>query len=259
MSDLPLLEPGEKLLRMRRGRPVRLGQYHVAKASPQGRPVMFAVMNPEDEIQGHHINGQFYEEEELEIMRRHFRPGGTFFDIGSNVGNHMLYAAIHLQAARVFVVEPNPKAYAVLLANIALNGLERVVEGRGLGYGMGAEDGGGFGVRAGPANLGGGHLVAGKGNIPVSTADRLAGDAAIDFVKIDVEGMEIDVLKGLEQTIARSRPTLFVELNDENRAVLEDWAQAHSYQPVTEYRRYAKSENVLMIPAERAEKGAEDA
>ncbi|HID67732.1 MAG TPA: FkbM family methyltransferase [Roseibacterium sp.] len=255
-DPLPILEPAEKLLRLRRGRPVRLGSYQISHAMPQGKPVLFAIQNPDDEIQGYHLAGQFYEQEELEIMRRLFRPGGTFFDIGSNVGNHMLYAALHMQAAKVLVVEPNPKAYGVLLANIALNRLTQVVDGRGLGYGMGASDGSGFGVRAGKANLGGGHLVAGDGDIIVTTGDRLAGEIGVDFIKIDVEGMEMDVLSGLTRTIARTRPTLCVEVNDENRGAMDIWAEAHSYRQVTEYRRYRKSENVFLCPAEQDNAGA---
>lgn len=251
MTDLPLLPPGQKLRRLRQGRPVRLGSYHISRSQPQGKPVLFAIQDPKDEIQSHHMAGEFYEQEELEIMRGLFRPGGTFFDIGSNVGNHMLYAAIHLQAARVLVVEPNPKAYDVLLANIALNGLQDIVDGRGLGYGMGAEDGSGFGVRAGRKNLGAGHLVAGDGDIQVTTGDRLAGETHVDFIKIDVEGMEMQVLAGLTQTIARSRPALCVEVNNEQRDDMDVWAKAQRYVQVTEFRRYRHSENLFLRPAEQ--------
>ena len=48
--------------------------------------------------------------------------------------------------------------------------------------------------------------------VPVVTLDRLfAGLSRLRFLKIDVEGMEIDVLQGARELILRTRPTLYVE------------------------------------------------
>ena len=49
--------------------------------------------------------------------------------------------------------------------------------------------------------------------MPVYTIDAMFADAAIDLIKIDVEGFEIDVLRGAEMTLARCKPLVFVEFN----------------------------------------------
>jgi Met-10+ like-protein len=56
--------------------------------------------------------GVFYEREELEIIATHFK-GGTFVDIGANVGNHSIFAAKFLGASKVIAFEPNPTAYVI--------------------------------------------------------------------------------------------------------------------------------------------------
>jgi FkbM family methyltransferase len=57
-------------------------------------------------------------------------------DVGANVGNHALYFATRMAAAKVVVIEPNPLALAPLLANVVVNGLTDVIETRHLGVGL---------------------------------------------------------------------------------------------------------------------------
>lgn len=52
--------------------------------------------------------------------------------------------------------------------------------------------------------------VAGEGNIPMVTLDSL-GCTEVDFLKIDVEGSELNVLRGAEQTIKTWMPVIIVE------------------------------------------------
>ena len=63
----------------------------------------------------------------------------------------------------------------------------------------------------------------------------------LDFLKIDVEGMEEDVLNGAEQTLARCKPVLLVETIKSNRAALEDILGAHGY------TTYAAGINMIAI------------
>src|SRR6185437_10355213 len=85
-----------------------------------GRTIRFFVTNKNDAIMHHHYAGEFYEAEELEMISRHF-AGGIFVDIGSNVGNHAIYAAGLMGASRVILFEPNPSAIAILRINLLLN------------------------------------------------------------------------------------------------------------------------------------------
>ncbi|MGW8629745.1 FkbM family methyltransferase, partial [Streptomyces albidoflavus] len=60
-------------------------------------------------------------------------------------------------------------------------------------------------------NLGSQSLRPGSGNIPVRTLDSLKLRSRIDAIKIDVEGMELEVLKGGRQLLEQHKPMLYVE------------------------------------------------
>lgn len=232
-------------------RPVH-GPIHVVEASLGPLPLFWAVANPGDHIQKEHLQGRFYEPEELEIIRRHFKPGGTFFDIGSNVGNHAVFAALVLHAARVIVIEPNPVAYAVLRANVALNRLGHLFDQQWLGCGLGAKPAEGFGVQAGAMNLGGGRMVEGMGDLRILTGDQVVGDGHVDFVKIDVEGMELDVLEGLSRTIDRCRPRIFIEVDTVNTEGFHQWVAKQGYHIAARHKRYRANENFMLVPQENS-------
>ena len=69
--------------------------------------------------------------------------------------------------------------------------------------------------------------------VEVRTLDDVVGDQDIGFIKIDVEGHELAVLKGAQRTLARSRPNLVVEAEERHRpGAIESIAallQAHGY------------------------------
>src|SRR5262245_30455353 len=100
----------------------------VVTFSHRDKPVRFLVTNKDDIIQKRHYGGVFYEVEELDLIATAFNPGGVFLDVGTNVGNHAIYAVQHLGASRVICVEPNPDAIAILRANIMLNQLAKSVD-----------------------------------------------------------------------------------------------------------------------------------
>ena len=98
-------------------------------------------------------------------------------------------------------------------------------------------------------NLGGTALqTTDNGTIPLCTGDELVHDRRIDFIKIDVEGMEIEVLQGLEQTISTYRPNIFVEVDNTHFPTFQGWVQKHSYEVVDRYNRYGTMENFMLVP-----------
>lgn len=213
-----------------------------------GQPVYFTITNPNDAIQKQHVQGQFYEPEELEIIRRHCPPGAVFCDIGANIGNHTLYALTFLHVARAVLFEPNPAAVAILRSNLQMNGLEHRCDLTHLGIGLSDAPAEGMAAQARKHNMGGARLVAGEGDIPLRRADVLLAGQRVDFVKIDVEGMEMAVLRGLQGVIAANRPVLFVEVDNANREAFRTWVAEHDYAVRDRFRRYRANENFLIVP-----------
>ena len=195
-----------------------------------GQCVSFFVADETDLIQKEHFEGKFYESEELKIVSEFFHPGEIFVDIGANVGNHTVFVARFLSPLRVIVIEPNPAALAILKANIALNHLDSRVDASHLGIGLSNISA--RAVAMTPAgNLGGTRLqfCEEQSGLRVVPGDALLFEHRIDFLKIDVEGMEIDVLDGLKRTIAEQRPRIFIEVDNPNVGKFFEWTKINNY------------------------------
>ena len=211
--------------------------------------IRFFVHNPADVIQSHHLNGEFYEVEELALMSKYMTAQTRYLDVGANVGNHVLYLCRILGLRQVTVVEPNGPAMALLRINLALNDLQDRVDVSCLGYGLSDQAGQGD-MTTHRDNLGGARFVEfGSGPFQLSTGDALLGDRDFDFIKIDTEGMEMRCLRGLEGLIRRCRPALFVEVDNANVAAFLQWCAEHGYLVRETFRRYIDNENYLVTPA----------
>lgn len=146
-------------------------------------------------------------------------PEVTVCDIGANIGNHSVYFGKILGARRVLSFEPQPHCYATLCRNLDLNNL-----GDALAYNclVGSTSGRGEVTRFNARNLGGTAFApAPSGAIPMVAlddlieADELQG---LGFLKIDVEGMQLDVLAGAKRVIQRFKPAIWVELLERDNA-----------------------------------------
>ena len=213
-----------------------------------GESVFFAIGKNDDVIQRHHLRGDFYEPEELAIIRKYFPKNGVFFDIGANVGNHTLFVLKMLGASKVIIVEPNKVAYDLLITNLVLNALEDKCDFAGVGLGLSDLETDNMGISFKPRNLGGGRLIVGKGDIPTMTGDALVKDKTVDFIKIDVEGMEIAVLGGLEKTITKFRPPMFIEVDVGNDEQFKTWISQQNYEIVDTFKRYKDNCNYMILP-----------
>jgi len=211
------------------------------------RAIRFFVQNPNDVIQKQHLQGAFYEYEELSIIEHHFPKGGSLLDIGANVGNHTVFVGKFLEPSKITVIEPNPPAIRILETNIGINGLSGIVDTSHLGIGLGSESGTATAV-FGQNNLGGSHMVLGDGDIPIRVGDAVLQGESYDFIKIDTESMEMDVLNGLEGLIERCKPLIFAEVDKQNAAAFNQWCEARGYKVLDRYRRYQHNENFLVGP-----------
>jgi FkbM family methyltransferase len=172
------------------------------------------------------------------------------FDIGGFQGLLTMFFAT--RAKSVVVYEPNPESRARLQDNLALNAIRNVTVRP---VGVGAQEGE-FELVFDPLMAGGASAdakVAGQiretaGHLRVERIRVVSVDDDIAesrlpipaFVKIDVEGMELEVLRGMRRLLRSARPALYIEMHgatlDEKRAnarrVLEELA-ASGYGDVT--------------------------
>ncbi len=222
----------------------------VTRFKAHGEDVAFFVLNEWDYIQKHHLNGGFYEPEELALIGRHLH-GGVFVDVGANVGNHSVYALKFLGVAQVIAFEPNPAAAELLAVNLALNGLSARVEHRLAG--LSDRKTAARLVAPGHKDLGStkvtvGDTGAGQQCFVLTGDEALADVEAISMIKIDTEAMELQVLRGLAGTFARCRPKAFVEVDDANRDAFLALVDSYDYTVAESYRRYATNCNYLIVP-----------
>ncbi len=161
-------------------------------------------------------------EDEVALLCQALNPGDTAIDVGANLGSHTIPFARRVgHEGRVLAFEPQPRVFELLRANVELNEL-RNVELHGAACGAAPGE-----VELPPvdyareANFGGVNVrdleAAGRGagvsgeRIPVVTLDEAVPAQRVRLLKIDVEGMEREVLAGASRLIARSRPFLYVE------------------------------------------------
>ncbi len=212
--------------------------------------LVFYLNMANDPVQNSLRRGEFYELIELERLKAVTAARPSVLDIGANIGNHALYFATRMQAKKVVVIEPNPLALPPLLANIILNNLEDQIDIRHLGFGLSDVAEGGYWMKKHAKNLGATKMQAGGGDIPVKRGDEIFADQAFDLIKIDVEGMEISVLHGLQETIEKSRPIMLIEVDQKNEAIFELWMDINGYQEVFTHSHSAKNRNILALPKE---------
>ncbi len=161
-----------------------------------------------------------YEPAKHAMIRRHLRPGMTFIDVGANRGYFTLQAAQLVgSAGRVIAVEPAPENYSYLQRSIELNGYRHT---RALPIALSDHDGSaslqilGRSTEHTLAPLKPQYKDLPKVTVQIQTLDSVVAEQqlkAVDMLKIDVQELEIEVLRGAKQTLLASpRMILFVDL-----------------------------------------------
>lgn len=162
-------------------------------------------------------SGTFFEKGLLDLWKEKFKSGIHFVDIGANIGNHSVFAQ-HFLDAEVVAFEPSPTNAAVLRENIGDECVHMVGLSSREGE-MRLEEN--FAIiresNTFISNSGGTILREGRG-IPVKTLDSF-GLEKIDLIKIDVEGMEADVIRGATITLVLNRPHVYTEANTIESAI----------------------------------------
>ncbi len=168
----------------------------------------------------------FYESEKQRALKEVVRPGMTVYDIGANAGFYTLGLSRMVgETGKVLSFEPLGKNVEKLLRHIALNRLTNievlqlaVAANNGLmSFDVGASD---FQGRINSNSVG-------KYRVPTLQLDSAINDGNLpppDFLKIDVEGGESQVLEGLTAYLERAHPIIFLALHGNEQKHL-----CHSY------------------------------
>lgn len=168
------------------------------------------------------VYGEF-SESEVSLFNECVQEGSVVVEVGANIGAHTVFLAQKVgPTGQVFAFEPQRQVFQVLCSNIILNGFNNVHA-----FQMGLAEQAGMSQVLSldatvEANIGGRSLgtIEGMSNyepVIINTLDSFNLNR-LDFLKIDVEDLEKNVLDGSQQTIARCRPILYVENDREDKS-----------------------------------------
>lgn len=191
----------------------------------------------------------YLEEGLTRVVAETLRPGMTFFDVGAHFGYFSLLASTLVgESGSVHAFEPTPSTYGMLTANVGALSNVRTVNCAVMAT-SGSIALNDYGVNYSAFNS------VHQARLPKHVVDRFtptrfeARGISIDayvaetgavpnFVKVDAESAEVDVIRGMEATIRRHRPVISIEVGDigvegvpTSRQLIEMLAQL-GYQPM---------------------------
>jgi FkbM family methyltransferase len=149
------------------------------------------------------------------LLQRLLAPGMTFVDVGANIGYHTVLASARVgPGGRVVAFEPDPHNATLLEANVALNGCANVtVERKAL-----SDEAGTATLYLAPDNQMDHRIWDDEGRRPAGAIEKIRLDAYVgqrgltmDVLKVDTQGVDLMVLKGAGDLLARERLVVVVE------------------------------------------------
>ena len=163
-------------------------------------------------------------------IARFLPKSGVVFDVGAHAGQYAKLFARIAAEGRVYAFEPGSYARSILRAAIWLRGFDNVaILPLALGSAAGLATLNLPVKRSGSFGFGLAHLGAPQRRwttvaqelVAITTLDAAAaalGLDRLDFIKADIEGWELHLLSGAEDSLQRFRPTLLLELSSEHLA-----------------------------------------
>jgi FkbM family methyltransferase len=143
-----------------------------------------------------------YEEEVVQFLRKSSEKNIIFVDIGANNGFFSLLVASLSQGNIVYSFEPSPSAYARLTNNIGLNSFKNI-QPYNLALGS-KEDDGYMNISNLEDGLNSLKVIPNSNSmvpVHITTLDNVLKVREVDIIKMDVEGMEEEVMKGAKEII----------------------------------------------------------
>lgn len=183
-----------------------------------------------------------YEKGTIQLLHKFLKPGSVFLDIGANIGLMSSIASKIVGAeGKVLSVEANPKTIEILQHNLALNHAGNVSI---FPFALGSEKGTATLFENWNVNRGGASLLSQDQqegiDVPVEKLDDIFENDKIDLIKIDVEGFELEVLKGGIELLKKQLPVLIIEVSEqrENEAGVSPKEIADFVRSLGNYKLY---------------------
>lgn len=161
-----------------------------------------------------------YEMGTLDIIERYLPDGGVFVDVGANIGLMSIVAALKAgENGKVIAFEPHSDTREIARHNIDINNFQNIVtiEPKAAGSEKGKKplfDN--WDVNRGAASLIKSDNAEKSEVIEITTLDEEIGQSRVDIIKIDIEGFELEALKGAVEILQRKKPpVLIVECTEE--------------------------------------------
>lgn len=163
-----------------------------------------------------------YSREILSVFRHFVKPGHTVIDVGAHIGYFSLHlGALVTNVGCVYSFEPDPRARDILTKSVHASGMEWV---QVMAFALAAHNGSiDFYLAKGLGSSSAVRSVQQQDAtvtvVPTATLDDLikAGRVKnkVHMVKIDVEGFEVEAIRGMQRLLRTDRPILIVEVNQE--------------------------------------------
>lgn len=169
---------------------------------------------PKTDIGAKLFSGERFEQNEIDIAAKYIRKDSIILDIGANIGLHALSFSAMAKDGLVIAYEPQPKTFRTLQQNIFQNYIKNIIP---LNVAIAKESAlAEFYVMSDDAYSSlidtGRKELTEKVKVLCTAIDGLLGAIKVDFVKIDVEGLELNVLQSMSSLIVQHHPVIFCEI-----------------------------------------------
>lgn len=206
------------------------------------KEIIFKSVSDYDHIHSNHNRG-FYEIKLLNKIKS-LNLGGLYLDVGANIGNHTVYMSMFTDAEKVYAFESHPKIFNVLENNIELNNLKNVIL-----YNLGVSSSEKI-LKMAPidyTNVGSTKISDnGVTKIQCNSLDNIMKDIDnISLIKFDIEGHELEALKGSVNIIEKHRPIIFAEAHGQYFEKINNYLSKFNYR--TDKINYGNSPTFMWI------------
>jgi FkbM family methyltransferase len=191
---------------------LKTSDYEYVTKTSDGTSVIVVNDRWSSDFKRRFVNHEVNSNAKLKELMGMIPPNTHIIDVGGHVGDTGIYLALvlkrkHNNKNKVIIIEPDESKMAFVKQMVVANDLNNVILMK-----SGVSDKSGTGFLNHNTNPGATTVVQGKGNINIDTVDNLCSNYNVSLMHIDVEGMEMECLRGAVNTL-RNTKYVMIELN----------------------------------------------